>query len=165
MLGFALLLGHLIGDYIWQNDWLAKNKTSTAPDPGPMPYPATYVADAECTRRYDVSENQAWLVEYHKFLAAVWRGHLACTLHCLAYTLAVFVVCTPLVSLPWWFYAATFAIHWPVDRFGLARIWMTRFSGQTSFATGMLAPWSIIVVDNTFHLLTLYALALAAGVR
>ena len=28
MQGFALILGHLIGDYIVQNDWMAANKTS-----------------------------------------------------------------------------------------------------------------------------------------
>jgi hypothetical protein len=31
MVGFELLLGHLVGDYIVQNDWMALNKTHTWP--------------------------------------------------------------------------------------------------------------------------------------
>jgi hypothetical protein len=31
--------------------------------------------------------------------------------------------------------------------------------GQSDFAKPPLAPWSIIVVDNVWHLLTLYLLA------
>ena len=43
----------------------------------------------------------------------------------------------------------------PIDRFRLAKVWMMRVSGQTVFATGPLAPWSIIIVDNVFHIVTL----------
>ena|ERR1700687_3631720 len=118
--GFALLLGHLVGDYILQNDWMAKNKTG----PGCL-------------------------------------GHTACTYHCLFYTVAVALLTT--TWMPWWGLLACFAVHWPIDRFRLAGWWMRNVSGQRDFATGPLSPWSIIVVDNTFHLLTLWVIAVIAG--
>ncbi len=121
MNGFALLLAHLVGDYIVQWDWLAANKTV----PG-------------------------------------FRGLLACTVHCWLYTVAVWAFSW--WWMPWWGPALCFAAHWPIDRFRLARVWMIRVSGQAAFATGPLAPWSVIVIDNVFHLLTLYGIALLAGV-
>ena len=130
MIGFALLLGHLLGDYIVQNDFMAQGKTSP---PAGSTHP--------------------W-----------YRSHLICALHCTVYTLAMYIAVCPVHSFPWWFYAATCAIHWPVDRYRLAVWWMKRVSGQTAFATGPCSPWSIIVVDNVFHLATLYVLALIAGV-
>lgn len=119
--GFAMLLGHLVGDYIVQNDWMAKNKTKPWV-PGPE-------------GRY---------------------GHEACTIHCLLYTLAVWAFTW--WWMPYWGLAICFAFHWPIDRFRLAKLWMIYVSGQKDFATGLLSPWSIIVVDNIFHLLTLYGI-------
>ena len=119
MQGFGLLIGHLLGDYIAQNDWQAANKGA----PGA-------------------------------------QGHLACTVHCLLYTLAVWA-CS-FRWMPWWGLAVCFMAHWPIDRYRLARLWMVHLSGQKAFATGTLSPWSIIIVDNTFHLLTLYMIALAS---
>jgi hypothetical protein len=42
---------------------------------------------------------------------------------------------------------------------------MRRVSGQSNFASmdNPAFPWSIIAVDNTFHLLTLHAVAILAG--
>lgn len=131
MLGFALILGHLLGDYIFQNDYMAWGKTSRPPT--------------------------------NQFTPPWYRPHLICALHCVAYTLGVWVAVYPVHSFPWWFYAATCAIHWPIDRYRLAVWWMTNVSGQSAFANGPCSPWSIIVVDNVFHLVTLYVLALFAG--
>lgn len=152
MLGFAMLLGHLVGDFIVQNDWMAKHKKSA--HPGEQPYPPPEAS-------WSVSEYG----EYDKKLTA-WRdacrsyrvAGLACTLHCLTYTMAVWLAVRVVdTTLPWWFYAGVFAIHWPVDRYRLAARWM-KVAGQKDFATGFLFPWSVIVVDNTFHLLTLFVL-------
>lgn len=143
--GFCLLLGHLVGDYIVQNDWMAKNKTA--------PYPRRMTADPGINTAQEIaSENQDWL----KGFEAWWLGHLACTVHCACYTLAVWAFTW--YWMPWWGLLACFLIHWPVDRFRLANHWMCLVSGQEKFATGPLSPWSIIVVDNTFHLLTLAGL-------
>lgn len=122
MTGFWLLMGHLLGDYVLQNDWMAGNKTS---------------------RERPV------------------LGHYACTVHCGLYTLAVWLCSWR--WMPWWGLVVCFAVHWPVDRFRLAFWWMSRVSGQKAFAAGPLAPWSVIVVDNVFHLLTLGVIAVLAG--
>lgn len=112
--GFGLLVGHLVGDYIAQDDWMAREKTSEG-----------------------------------------FISHIACTVHCLLYTLSVWTF--TLFQLPWWACLICFLVHWPIDRFRLARKWMN-ISGQKAFASGELAPWSIIIVDNTIHLVTLWIL-------
>ena len=126
MESLGLLVGHLLGDYVVQNDWMAKNKS--------LPF----------------------LPRHDKGL----DGDLACTAHCLCYTLAVWV-CS-FWWMPWWGLVACFLVHWPIDRFRLAGPWMRNLSGQYEFATGPLSPWSIIVVDNTAHLLTLFLIGLIA---
>ncbi len=117
MIGFGLLCGHLVGDYIVQNDWMAAGKTQRS---------------------------------------------LPCTVHCLLYTLAVWG-CS-FWWMPLWGLAVCFAVHWPIDRFRLAAWWMRNVSGQAFFASKehLMFPWSIVVVDNTAHLLTLFGIALAA---
>ncbi len=109
MLDLGLLCGHLVGDYIFQDDWQAANKT---------------------------------------------KNSLTCLVHCYLYTLAILAFCW---SLPWWFYLSVGVIHFPIDRFRLARKLMSY--RHEAFASGAFAPWSIIVVDNTLHLVTLFWLA------
>jgi len=138
--GFFLLAGHLVGDYVVQNDWQAANKTN--PHPGPKPRYARW--KAEDWDGYE-SRQKAWLT-----------GHLACTVHCLLYTLAVWA-CS-FWWMPWWGLAVCFVAHWFIDRFRLAGRWMRNVSGQKQFAANFSPPnlpWGVIVVDNTFHLLTL----------
>lgn len=156
MAGFWLLMGHLVGDYIVQNDWMAKNKANPHPGPEPHPNRSWITAGDSIASPYGVSEQRVWWAAQR-----AWRlGHLACTAHCLLYTLAVWA-CT-WWWMPWWGLAACFAAHWPLDRFRLARLWMTRVSGQAEFAAGPMTPWSVVVVDNVFHLLTLGLIAEAA---
>jgi hypothetical protein len=100
----TLIIAHLVGDYLLQNDVLAKNKASS---------------------------------------------HLACAVHVALYTAAFYALTVGV--WPWWAYLVIAATHYPVDRWGLARIWMTRVSGQKSFAEAM-GPWSVIIVDNAYHL-------------
>lgn len=153
--GFGLIVGHLVGDYVLQNDWMAANKTN--PSPGREP---GYVRGAEgggyIFIRGDANEWLSWSERRNKWML----GNLACTLHCLLYTLAVWA-CS-FWWMPWWGLVVCFLAHWPVDRFRLARSWMINVAGQSSFATGPLSPWSVIVVDNTFHLLTLFLIGVIA---
>lgn len=116
MESFGLILGHLVGDYIVQNDWMAANKTS-----------------------------RTW----------------PCLVHCACYTAAV-AACS-FWWFPLWAILLTGLIHFPIDRWRLARLWMVHVAGQRSFATGPLSPWSIIVVDNTLHLATLFILMAAVS--
>jgi hypothetical protein len=114
MESLALLVGHLVGDYVFQNDWMASKKTTNS---------------------------------------------LACASHCAAYTLAVlfcgFWFLSPLAIV------AVGVLHFPVDRWRLARRFMT-LNGQEAFATGPLSPWSVVVVDNTIHLVVLLLAGMAS---
>lgn len=114
MESFSLLIGHLLGDYIFQNDQMAKNKT---------------------------------------------QDSLTCLWHCVWYTGAILVTCS--WFMPWYLAIVAGVLHYPVDRWRLARKLMS-YSGQDEFATGPFSPWSIIVVDNTIHLFVLYCLGMLA---
>lgn len=163
--GFGLIVAHMCGDYLAQNDWMARNKTN--PHPGPRP------------RWSEGAPDPMNREAYHEFLLvrskaahdedwggwddrrAKWRtGHLACTVHCLLYTLSVWAF--SFWWMPWWGLAVCFLTHWPIDRFRLAGWWMRNVSGQAAFASGPLSPWSIIVVDQVFHLLTLFLIGVAS---
>ena len=120
------ILGHFVGDYIFQNQWMAVGKSH----PG-------------------------------------WRGHLACTVHVLLYTLAValFTGWHPLFLL-------VIAVpHWIIDRWSLATYWLRAKNGfwmkdvwslkpgdQIKFETLGLNVWKVafaapvyIFNDNTLH--------------
>lgn len=149
MHGLALLLGHLLGDYVFQRDWEARLKTCQPPKGPRPPWPSegllVDVNAAAAAGEYDKAVHDAkW---------APW----ACTWHCLGYTLACFFTC--FWFLPWWAYPVIFLAHYPVDRWRLARKIMD-FNGQEAFATGIFAPWSVTVVDNCLHLLVLYIIGM-----
>jgi hypothetical protein len=143
MEGLGLICGHLLGDYILQNDWMAANKTNA--------WPVRNAGSSPLLPYTSWWADQEWL----------WFvGHLACLLHCILYTLAVWA-CS-FWWMPWWGLVACFALHFPIDRWRLARWWMVNVSGQNGFATGILAPWSVIIVDNVFHVVTLFVIGVLA---
>lgn len=107
------LVGHLIGDYLLQNDWMAQGKK---------------------------------------------RSTLPCVVHVSLYTLAVGL----LTGWPLWAAAVVWLTHFAQDRTAVVAWWMRRV-GQSGFASPPLAPWSVIVVDNVWHLVTLYALSRIVG--
>lgn len=102
------LVGHLVGDYLAQNDWMALNKK---------------------------------------------KSTLHCAVHCAIWTLCV------MAFAGWWSVpvaAVLFATHFAQDRTGVIR-WYMSVVGQEQFATGVCSPWSIIVVDNVWHIVTIWA--------
>lgn len=162
--GFGLLVGHLLGDYVLQNDWQAANKVNAHPGPNPDPeYRLLGVHEAAHGLTDGERATCVKAAEWNLKAAAYRTGHLACTVHCTLYTLAVWLCSC--WWMPWWGLVVCFLAHWPIDRFRLARLWMVHISGQRAFATGPLSPWSIIVVDNVFHLLTLFLIGVGAGLR
>lgn len=100
------IIGHLVGDFMAQNDWQSANKK---------------------------------------------KSSFACAVHCVLWTGCV-------CMFSWWYHpiviAWLFGTHFAIDRTTFVRRWMT-WNDQESFATGALSPWSIVVVDQIFHLLTL----------
>lgn len=110
------LIGHLIGDFLLQNDYLAQGKK---------------------------------------------RSHAVCLTHVLIYT------CSVLVCTGWCLYvkqapAIALAIgvpHFLIDRWKFVA-WSMKASGQwDGFGQPPLAPWSLIVVDQVWHLLCLWILS------
>lgn len=113
-LAFALV-GHLVGDYLLQNDWQANGKKKSTP---------------------------------------------ICALHCLLWTIAVLGFAWSSWWI-WWVPIVLFVTHFAQDRTTFVRWWMGK-AGQTGFAVH-LAPWSIIAVDNTMHVVVLAIIARIVG--
>ena len=108
------IIGHLVGDYLIQNDWMALNKKTRI---------------------------------------------LPCVVHCTLWTAAVMFLGH---WFAWWVPIVLFATHFIQDHTNIVRLWIEMI-GQAKFATPPMAPWSIIVVDNVWHIVTLVAIAKALG--
>ncbi len=102
----SALVGHLVGDYLLQNDWMAHNKKTSS---------------------------SACLV--HSFL---WSASV-----CL------------FAGWGLWAFAILSASHFLLDRTEIVKWWMD-FAGQQGFRTGPCSPWSSIVIDNVWHILTIW---------
>ena len=102
------IIGHLVGDYLLQNDWMALNKKSRL---------------------------------------------LPCCVHCCIWSLCV----TSFGGLiaDWRVTTILVVTHFIQDHTQIVRRWM-RLIGQDAFATGPLSPWSIVVVDNVWHIVTIF---------
>lgn len=105
------IIGHLVGDYLLQNDWMAGNKKS---------------------------------------------NNFACAVHCAIWTLCV------VAFAGWWTnllaIAFLFTTHFIQDRTNIIRKYMS-FMRQDQFAEGVCKPWSVIIVDNVWHILEIYFVA------
>lgn len=103
----SALVGHLVGDYLIQNDWMALNKKKSSP---------------------------------------------VCAVHCVLWATSVCLF----AGWPVWTWCVLFLTHYIQDRTDVIRWWM-KTVGQEQFASGPCAPWSIIVVDNVWHIVALWA--------
>ena len=102
------IIGHLVGDYLLQNDWMALNKK---------------------------------------------RNPLICFVHAILWTASVCFFAA--WSNPWAI-GVLLLTHFIQDHSDVVILWM-RMIGQKQFATGPCSPWSIIVVDNVWHIVTIWA--------
>ena len=131
MNGTPLLLaivGHLVGDYLLQNDWMALNKKRKG-----------------------------------------WDGFVPCSFHAFFWTLAV------CLFSGWWnleVWGFLFFAHFFQDRTKVVGWWMQKigqrqFMKPDEFCWGDslnhdphvrvgLGPWSVIVVDNVWHIVSLW---------
>ena len=115
----AAIVGHLVGDYLLQTDWMALNK-----------------------------KKDAW----------------PCAVHCMLWTLSVGLFSGWIFSGVLWVMPFLFITHYLQDRTNIVIWWMLLpWKDQSAFATGPCSPWSIIVVDNVWHIVTLYAVAYLLG--
>ncbi len=108
------IIGHLVGDYLVQNDWMAQNKK---------------------------------------------KNSFICAIHCLFWTGSV-------MALTGWYaimsarvllvFGVLFLTHFAQDRTNIVQWWM-KLIRQPKFLQPPLAPWSIIVVDNVWHIVAIWA--------
>lgn len=77
------------------------------------------------------------------------RSSFACTVHVVVYMLPFL-----LLGLSWWQLTLIAIQHWAQDRSGFV-MWYMKVAGKSDFAEPPFAPWSIFVVDATFHLATI----------
>lgn len=103
----SALVGHLVGDYLAQNDWMASNKKTST---------------------------------------------MHCAVHCAVWTACVLAFS----QWPAWTAIPLFVTHFIQDRTQVISWWMD-IVGQRQFRTGACAPWSAIVVDNVWHIVTIWA--------
>lgn len=112
------IIGHLVGDYLLQNDWMALNKKKPSPE-----------------------------------------GNTACVIHCMIWSFAVVLFSgwyrSPMAMWVCW---ALFLTHYIQDRTHIVKFWMTRINRQPKFVEPPMAPWSLIVVDNVWHIVTIWAI-------
>ena len=131
----SLIIAHLVGDYLLQND---------------------RIADFKIHPRFASSYKKGLPYAY-----APSKAFFYCALHCALYTsmVALFSAFSTMGMLHWSLLIVCFVAHFVIDHFRLVSFYMT-FAGQKKFGDpkGICFPWSIFVVDNTFHLLTSWAL-------
>ena len=102
------IIGHLVGDYLLQNDWMASGKK---------------------------------------------RSSIICLIHCCIWTGAV------MWFAGWSGNAAALVLlttHFIQDRTNIIKFWMTDINRQPKFYEPPMAPWSIIVVDNVWHIVAIW---------
>ena len=104
----SAIVGHLVGDYLLQNDWMALNKKQKS---------------------------------------------FPCLIHCSIWTASVCVF-SGWHSLQ--VISALFLPHFLQDRTQVIKFWMTKINRQQKFTEPPMSPWSLIVVDNVWHILTIW---------
>jgi hypothetical protein len=108
------LIGHLVGDYLLQNDWQATNKKSYT------------------------------LI-----------GWFSCSVHCLLYSISV------AIFTGWWDYRfwVVLCSHMLLDKTMIV-VWFMNFTGSfrriIKDINNPSAIWAYAIVDNSFHLVSLY---------
>ena len=151
----ALILGHMAGDYLFQSDKMALNKSG------------------------DYLNNLSKRTGITGFTNSGW-----CTLHCVIYAICVatFVIidgwrCSydnlSTAALSWLMvYTVAYATHYPIDRYSFGWTWMKWF-GQTKFSDtyyiddddsipvitslrALFVPLVYVAIDNTLHLILMW---------
>ena len=113
----SAIVGHLVGDYLLQNDWMALNKKKE-------------------TR----------------------TGYWACNVHCVIWTVCVMTFAQWWTAVNgYWICGLLLATHIIQDKTQIISWWMRlKWKDQSKFAQPPMAPWSLIVVDNVWHILTIW---------
>lgn len=147
------LVGHLVGDFLLQTDFMAQNKKN--PHPGPIPVDLEEWSGYCRTQDWDACKRYSDRLDAWHVAKAAWvRGRHACALHCALWSLAVMLFAGWWV---WWVFPVLFLTHYAQDRTQVIAEYM-RVVGQSQFAKN-LGPWASIAVDNTWHCVVLFVLS------
>jgi hypothetical protein len=76
-----------------------------------------------------------------------------CVVHCTLWTVAV---CMFAGWYKWQVVSILFLTHFIQDRTQIIQFWMKTI-GQSKFGTPPMAPWSLVIVDNVWHIVTIWA--------
>lgn len=81
------------------------------------------------------------------------KSTFVCLIHCLIWS-----ACVMLFAWVWnpYVFAILLTTHFIQDRTHIISLWM-ELIGQRGFRDGACAPWAAIVVDNVWHIVTIYA--------
>lgn len=75
------------------------------------------------------------------------------SVHCLVHVLTYMIPFLLCKLKPWQMIVIAIQ-HFLTDRTNFV-VWFMKIKGSKKFVTGPLAPWSIVVVDNILHVLTI----------
>ena len=93
---------------------------------------------AHCVGDYLIQND--WMAQNKK------KSSLICGFHVATYMIP-FILC----NFTWWQMGLIYLQHFFQDRTDFV-IWFMNKTGKKDFASPPMSPWSIFVVDNTFHL-------------
>jgi len=147
----SLLVAHFVGDYLLQNDYLANGKTRRKRTFIELP------KESDCYLDHPIDPESKLRGHWYEPTASEQaKAALICLVHCAIYTAACGAL--TLGKLSPWMLLLCFVTHFLIDHFRLAVPYMD-LAGQKGFKQG-LGPWSIFIVDNSWHLLTSWAMVL-----
>lgn len=90
-----------------------------------------------------------YLIQTHKMAIEKKKSSKWCHIHVSSYMIPFLFSGFGLIPL-----TIIYIQHWIQDRYGFVK-WFMDKTGKTGFYEG-LGPWAIILVDNIFHLITLW---------
>ena len=95
-----------------------------------------------------------WILQNDWMALNKRRSHLVCAWHSLIVTTCI------CLCAGWWnvyVFAYLLLTHFLIDRWDFVR-WSMRWRGCKAFVEPPMAPWSIILTDQIYHLLVIWSI-------
>lgn len=135
------LIGHLVGDYLLQNDWMAAGKKKSP-----------FIC---CIHALIWSVTVCWFAGWENWWSPLWTEHpIAWTWLILFWT---HFIQDHTNIIPWWMDLIGQKQFKKSDEIVESRCRSIETGWPIYTVKPGLGPWSVIVVDNIFHILTIWA--------